>query len=50
MRWNSHFVANILPIDDSEPLTGYFLVWLVLGFGGKAFPVLYVRVALVSPS
>ena len=35
------------PLDDEEPLSGTFLVWLVLGFGGKAFPLLYARVTLV---
>ena len=33
------------PLDPAEPATGCFLVWLVLGFGGKAFPLLYARVA-----
>ena len=35
------------PLDPGEPVIGYFLVWLVLGFGGRAFPLLYARVALV---
>ena len=33
-------------LDDDEPLTGLFVVWLVLGFGGKSYPLLYARVAL----
>ena len=35
------------PLDPDEPTSGTFLVWLVLGFGGKAFPLLYARVPLV---
>ena len=35
------------PLDEGEPDVGCFLVWLVLGFGGRAFPLLYARVALV---
>ena len=35
------------PLDPDEPVIGAFLVWLVLGFGGRAFPLLYARVALV---
>ena len=31
-------------LDASEPETGRFLVWTVLGFGGKAYPLLYARV------
>ena len=31
-------------LDDSEPKSGQFLVWTVLGFGGKAYPLLYARV------
>ena len=33
------------PLDPDEPEEGTFLVWPVLGFGGKAFPLLYARVA-----
>ena len=33
------------PLHPDEPLEGTFLVWRVLGFGGKAFPLLYARVA-----
>ena len=36
------------PLDADEPEVGCCLVWLVLGFGGKAFPLLYARVALVG--
>ena len=31
-------------VDDTEPESGRFLVWTVLGFGGKAYPLLYARV------
>ena len=31
-------------LDDEEPESGSFLVWRVLGFGGKAYPLLYARV------
>ena len=31
-------------LDDDEPKSGRFLVWTVLGFGGKAYPLLYARV------
>ena len=31
-------------LDESEPRSGRFLVWTVLGFGGKAYPLLYARV------
>ena len=31
-------------LDASEPESGRFLVWTVLGFGGKAYPLLYARV------
>ena len=34
-----------LPLDDTEPHVGLFIVWLVLGFGGRAYPLLYARVA-----
>ena len=33
------------PLDPEEPAEGTFLVWLVLGFGGKSFPLLFARVA-----
>ena len=33
------------PLDDAEPHVGLFIVWLVLGFGGRAYPLLYARVA-----
>ena len=33
------------PLDNDEPAAGCFIVWLVLGFGGKAYPLLYARVA-----
>ena len=32
-------------LDPDEPLSGSFIVWLVLGFGGRAYPLLYARVA-----
>ena len=38
------------PIDKLEPAAGTFIMWLVLGFGGKSYPLLYARVALVSRS
>ena len=51
-RFNCCFVAEDqplrrrrLPLDPDEPEEGCFLVWLVLGFGGKSFPLLYARVA-----
>ena len=31
-------------LDATEPESGRFLVWTVLGFGGKAYPLLYARV------
>ena len=31
-------------LDAEEPEAGRFLVWTVLGFGGKAYPLLYARV------
>ena len=31
-------------LDAAEPESGWFLVWAVLGFGGKAYPLLYARV------
>ena len=51
-RWNCCRISEAMqrerpPVEDDEPLTGCFLVWLVLGFGGKAFPLLYARVPLV---
>ena len=33
------------PLDQAEPRMGLFIVWLVLGFGGRAYPLLYARVA-----
>ena len=36
------------PLDPSEPQQGTFIVWNVLGFGGRAYPLLYARVPLVS--
>ena len=33
------------PLDDDEPDVGCFIVWCVLGFGGRAYPLLYARVA-----
>ena len=53
-RWNCCQVEEPLhrdrpALDAAEPMTGLFLIWLVLGFGGKAFPLLYARVALVLP-
>ena len=33
------------PLDDTEPLHGSFVLWLVLGFGECAYPLLYARVA-----
>ena len=32
-------------LDNDEPLIGSFILWLVLGFGGRACPLLYARVA-----
>ena len=31
-------------LDEDEPESGTFLVWTVLGFGGRAYPLLYARV------
>ena len=31
-------------LDPEEPESGRFLAWTVLGFGGKAYPLLYARV------
>ena len=36
------------PMDDDEPLEGKFVVWQVLGFGGKPNPLLFARVASVA--
>ena len=36
------------PLDPDEPEEGAFVVWFVLGFGAKSYPLLYARVALVS--
>ena len=33
------------PLDESEPDRGTFVVWRVLGFGGKPSPLLYSRVS-----
>ena len=51
-RFNCCFVAEDQPLrrtrpplDPIEPVEGCFLVWLVLGFGGKSYPLLYARVA-----
>ena len=33
------------PLDTDEPQVGTFILWLVLGFGGRAYPLLYARVA-----
>ena len=33
------------PLDAHEPRRGGFVVWRVLGFGGKPYPLLYARVA-----
>ena len=33
------------PVHPNEPVEGSFLIWRVLGIGGKAFPLLYARVA-----
>ena len=31
-------------LDEDEPESGTFLVWTVLGIGGRAYPLLYARV------
>ena len=31
-------------LNEDEPQSGTFLVWTVLGFGGRAYPLLYARV------
>ena len=36
------------PLDHGEPQTGSFVVWRVLGFGGKLNPLLYSRIATVA--
>ena len=33
------------PLDDSEPQEGTFIVWHVLGFGGKPNPLVFARAA-----
>ena len=37
------------PLDATEPEEGTFIVWNVLGFGGRTYPLLYARVPLVTP-
>ena len=32
-------------LDAKEPLVGCFILWMVLGFGGRAYPLVYARVA-----
>ena len=32
-------------ISPGEPEQGSFIVWRVLGFGGRSYPLLYARVA-----
>ena len=32
------------PLDATEPEEGTFIVWNVLGFGGRTYPLLYARV------
>ena len=34
-------------LDPAEPKQGKFLIWRVLGFGGRPNPLLYARVASV---
>ena len=48
-RWNCCLVEVPIrrsrpALDSEEPESGLFLVWRVLGFGGKAYPLLYARV------
>ena len=33
------------PLDEAEPASGSFVVWRVLGFGGRPNPLVYSRVA-----
>ena len=33
------------PLDQEEPVSGSFIIWRVLGFGGRPNPLLYARVA-----
>ena len=50
MRYNCAAVPQGLrrdraPLDDAEPSLGSFVVWRVLGFGGRPNPLVYSRVA-----
>ena len=37
-------------LDPQEPKQGHFIVWHVLGFGGRTYPLLWARVPLVVPA
>ena len=37
-------------LDPDEPRQGCFIVWHVLGFGGRTYPLLWARVLLVAPA
>ena len=41
----SDILSTIVTLDSQEPITGSFVVWSVLGFGGRANPLVFARVS-----